>query len=212
VDPYENDDQTERLKKWWSNYGRSLILGIVLGSAALGGIKYWQHYQAERAEAASQLYEQMMLSFQRRAAAGVDEAGNKLMQDYAATPYAGKAALTMAKMRFDANDIETARRHLQWAMDKASETATRQVARLRLARLLLDRSELDAALELTNVKDQAGFEAEFQEIKGDILTAKGRADEAREAYRAALKQLAKESPYRQVLAMKLDDLGPEKTK
>jgi len=212
VDPYENDDQTERLKKWWSNYGRSLILGIVLGSAALGGIKYWQHYQAERAEAASQLYEQMMLSFQRRAAAGVDETGNKLMQDYAATPYAGKAALTMAKMRFDANDIETARRHLQWAMDKASEAATRQVARLRLARLLLDRSELDAALELTNVKDQAGFEAEFQEIKGDILTAKGRADEARAAYRAALKQLAKESPYRQVLAMKLDDLGPEKTK
>jgi len=212
VDPYENDDQTERLKKWWSNYGRSLILGIVLGSAALGGIKYWQHYQAERAEAASQLYEQMMLSFQKRAAAGVDETGNKLMQDYAATPYAGKAALTMAKMRFDANDIETARRHLQWALDKASETATRQVARLRLARLLLDRNELDAALELTNVKDQAGFEAEFQEIKGDILTAKGRADEARAAYRAALKQLAKESPYRQVLAMKLDDLGPEKTK
>jgi len=156
VDPYENDDQTERLKKWWSNYGRSLILGIVLGSAALGGIKYWQHYQAERAEAASQLYEQMMLSFQKRAAAGVDETGNKLMQDYAATPYAGKAALTMAKMRFDVNDIETARRHLQWALDKASETATRQVARLRLARLLLDRSELDAALELTNVKDQAG--------------------------------------------------------
>ena len=212
MDPYEHVDESEQLKKWWQSYGNALILGIVLGSTALGGLKYWQHYKAKQTEAASQLYEQLMQNFQRRAAADVDETGNKLVQDYASTPYAGKAALVMAKMRFDANDAKTARQHLQWAMDKATETATRQAARLRLARLLLDQGELDPALELTNVKDQTGFEADYLEIKGDILTAKGRADEARAAYRAALKHLAKESPYQQVLAMKLDDLGTEKIK
>lgn len=210
MDPYEHADETERLKKWWKSYGPALILGIALGSAALGGLKYWQYHRAKQAEAASQLYEQLTENFQRRAAAGVDETGNKLLQDYASTPYAGKAALIMAKVHFDKSDIPGARRHLQWAMDKASETATRQIARLRLARLLLDQGELDPALELVSGADPAGFEAEHQELKGDILLAKGRTDEARRAYRAALDRLSKDSPYQRVLAMKLDDLGPEK--
>lgn len=212
MDPYEHADASEKLKTWWKSYGNALILGIVLGSSALGGLKYWQHYQAKQTEAASKLYEQLLQNFQLRAAAKVDESGNKLMQEYASTPYAGKAALVLAKMRFDTNDLKTARQHLQWAMDKASEDAVRHVARLRLARLLLDQGELDAALELTNVKNQIGFEADYLEIKGDILTVKGRTDEARAAYRAALERLTKESPYQQVLAIKLDDLGPETAK
>ena len=212
MDPYEQSDASEKLKNWWKNYGNALILGIVLGSSALGGIKYWQHYTAKQTEAASQLYEQLTQNYQMRAAAKVDEIGNTLMQEYASTPYAGKAALVLAKMRFDNKDLKTARQHLQWAMDKASEAAVRHVARLRLARLLLDQAELDAALELTGVKDQGGFEADYLELKGDVLKAKGRNDEARTAYRAALEQLTKESPYRPVLAMKLDDLGPETIK
>jgi predicted negative regulator of RcsB-dependent stress response len=212
VDPYEDSDASEKLKKWWQTYGNALILGIVLGSSALGGLKYWQHYTAKQTEAASQLYEQLLQNFQLRAAAKVDDTGNKLMQEYASTPYAGKAALVLAKMRFETNDHKTARQHLQWARDKAGEDAVRHVASLRLARLLLDQGELDAALELSNAKDRGGFDADYLELKGDILTAKGRTDEARAAYRAALEQLTKESPYQQVLAMKLDDLGPEATK
>lgn len=212
MDPYENEDASERLKKWWRSYGNALILGIVLGSTALGSLKYWQHYKEKQSEAASQLYEQLIQNYQMRAAAKVDEAGNKLMQEYASTPYAGKAALIAAKMRFDNSDIKTARQHLQWAMDKSSELGTRQVARLRLARLVLDQGELDAALELVSVKEQSGFEADYFEIKGDILVAKGRVDEARAAYRAALEHLAKDSVYRQAMAMKLDDLGPESIK
>lgn len=212
MDPYEQSDASEKLRTWWKSYGNALILGIVLGSSALGGLKYWQHYQATKTEAASQLYEQLLQNFQLRAAAKIDESGNTLMQEYASTPYAGKAALVLAKLRFDGNDLKAARQHLQWAADNAKEDAVRHVARLRLARLLLDQGELDAALELANAKTQGGFEADYLEIKGDVLAAKGRGSEARAAYRAALEQLAKESPYRQVLAMKLDDLGPETAK
>ena len=212
MDPYEQSDASEKLRSWWQSYGNALILGIVLGSSALGGLKYWQYYQAKQTEAASQLYEQLLQNFQLRAAAKTDESGNKLMQEYSSTPYAGKAALVLAKMRFDTNDLKTARQHLLWATDNAREDAIRHVARLRLARLLLDQGELDAALELTDTKAQGGFEADYLEIKGDILTAKSRTDEARAAYRAALEQITKESPYRHVLAMKLDDLGPETAK
>jgi len=210
VDPYEHADESERLKRWWKSYGPALILGIALGSASLGGLKYWQYYKTSQAEAASQLYEQLTQNFQRRAVASVDETGNKLIQDYASTPYAGKAALIMAKMHFDSSDVQGARQHLRWAMDKATETATRHIARLRLARLLFDQGELDPALELAKIADTSGFEAQYQELKGDILLAKGRTDDARRAYRAALEQTAKESPYQQVLSMKLDDIGPEK--
>jgi predicted negative regulator of RcsB-dependent stress response len=61
------------------------------------------------------------------------------------------------------------------------------------------------------VKDQAGFEAEYAELKGDIYLAQGQREQARTAYREALKQLPAGSPYAPVLNMKLDDLGSEKS-
>jgi predicted negative regulator of RcsB-dependent stress response len=48
-------------------------------------------------------------------------------------------------------------------------------------------------------------------LKGDIYAGQGKNEEARAAFREALKRLPAGSPYAPVLNMKLDDLGPEKT-
>ena len=75
----------------------------------------------------------------------------------------------------------------------------------------LDSGNKDAALALLNVKDEGGFESEYEELRGDIYLAKGQRDEARAAYREALKHLTEGSPYARILNMKLDDLGPEQS-
>jgi predicted negative regulator of RcsB-dependent stress response len=80
---------------------------------------------------------------------------------------------------------------------------------LRLARILLDSGDKEAALALLTVKDRAGFEAEYEELKGDVHVSQGQREAARAAYREALKYLPSESPYAPILKMKLDDLGPE---
>jgi predicted negative regulator of RcsB-dependent stress response len=209
VSAYTDQDDIERLKDWWKNYGPALITGVVLGLLLLFGIKYWQHYKESRFVAAADLYDQLLQSQRLRQAEAVRTSGEKLMHEYAATPYAGLAALLLAQTRYQGGDVPGAKQHLKWAMEESASPATVHTARLRLARLLAGEGESEAALALIEVKDKAGFVTEYQELKGDLLVALNRHAEARAVYRDALKHLGSSS-YQSVLQMKLDELGPEK--
>ncbi len=204
-----HNEELEQLKAWWKEYGNYVFYGIVLGAAVIIGVNYWKQHQVQQTEAASALYEQMVSGAQQGKGEVVRAAGTKLLEDFPSSPYAGKAALFLAKASFEAGDKASARSQLQWAMDKAPEEATRHVARLRLGRLLLDQGEMDAAFALTQVDEKGAFTSEYEELRGDVLVRQGRNAEARSAYEAALQALPPDSRYARTLSMKLDDLGPE---
>ena len=206
---YADQEELDKLKDWWKNYGHALIAGVLLGAAILIGVRYWTQHKEQSHQAASVIYEQMMQSYRANKRDLVRYSGESLINDYASTPYAGMAALILARIDFDAGDMAAARKRLQWAVENADDAATVHAARLRLARLYLSGGEKDAALALLDVKDQAGFTTEYEELKGDIYAAQGKNQEARVAYGEALKRLPAGSPYAPVLNMKLDDLGPE---
>jgi predicted negative regulator of RcsB-dependent stress response len=211
LEDFNPDDQLASLKAWWKQYGTALITGIVIGLVLLVGGNYWKQFKIKRAETASQIYENLLADLQQRKTDAASTAAAKLMQDYDATPYAGKSALLMARQRFDAQDISGTRGHLEWAMKNASETQVRHVARLRLARLLLDQGDAATALTLAEIKDRDGFLSEYEELRGDILLAQGDRDGARRAYQTAIEKLTRSSSYLQELTMKRDNLGPGKT-
>lgn len=208
-DHYSDDEELQKLKTWWKTYGNPLLLGVALGVAVIWGNKYWTEYKNQQAEAASTLYDKLLADYRNKAFDTARESGGKLMEEYGATPYAGLAAMLLARISFDMDKIEDARRKLRWALDNASDEGTRHVARLRLARILANANEVDAALALLDVSDIAGFEADYYELRGDLAAAKGEKRRAREAYREALKHLNQFSSYRLVLNMKLDNLGLE---
>ncbi len=211
MEAHNPDDQLANLKDWWKQYGNALIAGVVIGVLLLVGGNYWKQYKIKRSEAASQLYETLLADLQQGKADAVGTVAAKLMQDYEATPYAGKSALLLARQRFDAKDIAGARTHLEWAMKNAVEAAVQHGARLRLAQLLLDQGETAAALALVTIKDRDGFISGYEEIKGDALLAQGDRDGARRAYQTAIEKLPRASSYLPALTMKRDNLGPEKT-
>lgn len=206
---YNPDDQVARIKTWWKQYGNALIAGVVIGALLLAGLNYWRQYRQQQAETASQLYQGLLAEFGQGRAQNAVATAEKLMQEYDSTPYAGKAALLLARLRFDAGDPAAARAPLEWAAKHAREAAVQHSARLRLGRLLLAQNEIDTVLSLTQVRDTGGFASEYEELKGDALLAKGDRDGARRAYQAALDRLTRGSSYGRLLAMKRDDLGPE---
>lgn len=209
TDPYSDDQELEKLKAWWKTYGNALLLGIALGLSILMGTKYWSHYKQERAEAASAIYDSLVNSYREKAFDQVREATDSLKRDYAATPYAGLAAMILARVSVEQGKNDDARRELQWTLDNATDGGAKHAARLRLARVLADAGEVDKALSLLDVNDIAGFELDYFELRGDLAVLKGNKQEAREAYRMALKELDEFSPYKSTLDMKLDALGPE---
>lgn len=207
MDQGNPEEEVERLKKFWNEYGNSLIAGVVIGVSALFGWRYWQQHTASQAIEASSLYTEVMMAMSQNRAQAAREPASKIVSDYQSTPYAGLAALALARLDYDAGDKAGAEKQLRTAMARASDDAVRHAATLRLARLLLDTGKADEALSLVETQDSGGFEPEYAELRGDILLAKGDRAGARSAYQQAVKALSPESPYLPLLTMKLDDSG-----
>lgn len=205
---YTEQEELEKLKSWWKNYGGSLITGVVLGLAILFGYRYWAEYRQTQREQASVLYEELVTQL-RSKKPEASAVGAKLIDEYDGTPYAGMAALLLARQAYEAGDKATARQHLEWVLANADDTPTEHAARLRLARLQFEAGELEAVAALIDVKDIVGFEPEYYELRGDVALAQGKRAAARSAYDEALKHLPAVSPYRSVLSMKRDDVAAE---
>ncbi len=208
---YDEQEDLENLKRWWKNYGNAVIFGVALGVAILLGVRYWNQHTEQSLQSASVLYEQMLQEYRAQKIDALRKTAESLIKDYASTPYAALAGLMLARLDYSVGDATAAIKHLQWTLDHAKDKATTHAARLRLTRIYISKGDKDAALNLLNVSDQTGFEAEYAEAKGDIYVIQGKPGDARLAYREALKYLPTTSPYVPVLNMKLDDLGPEKT-
>lgn len=204
---YSEDEQLEKLKAWWKSYGTALIAGVALGLAVLFGGRYWQHQQAENAAEASALFDQMVYSINENKKGNVENIGKKIINDFTRTPYAGLAALILARENYDQNEKDKAKKQLAWAIDNAREDGVRQVARLRLARIQLADDNLAGAEELLKKDPLVGFELEFYELKGDVLKKKGDISGARAAYGKAIAHAGSSGKYLNNLQMKIDDLG-----
>src|SRR5205814_7751958 len=102
VAAYTDQEEIERLKAWWKDYGGSLLIGVVIGLVLLFGNKYWTQYKEERRAAASELYTQLQTQMQESKADVARVSAGKLIEDYASTPYAGLAALALARLDVDA--------------------------------------------------------------------------------------------------------------
>jgi predicted negative regulator of RcsB-dependent stress response len=214
----EEQEQISELKTWWRMYGNLVTAALLAVSAAVVGWQAWNWYQGKQTAEASVIYAAAQKGAMERDAKRVREAAGELTEKYPGTAYAAMAALTSARMQFDAGDLKTARAQLQWVAEKARDKDLRDLGRLRLAHVLFDDKALDEALKLLAGEPVPAFAARFDELKGDILVAQNKKAEARSAYQAALtkqdaidkaagSQNGRETQYRGLLQMKLDSLG-----
>ncbi len=90
-------------------------------------------------------------------------------------------------------------------MEHADSAALRDLARLRLARALAADGRQQEALE--QLDDGGAYAGQMAELRADLLLELGREEEARSAYRAALNQNDITPTQRELIQIKLDDLG-----
>jgi len=197
------DEQVEALKKWWKENGKAIIGGAVLGLGLVGGWQAWKQHNQGQAELASAYYEEFMLAAKSGDKSALNQ-GERLLEKHGGSTYAQYAALELAAMYYKDGDHDKARERLQWVLDTASEPALKEVARLRLARLLLDAGQLDQAAGLVADTTDDSFAGEFAELRGDIALARGDKDKARAAYQEAL---LKDSGDAELIRMKLAEIG-----
>lgn len=200
------DQQIAAIKQWWKENGGSIVTGVVLGLAVLFGGKAWFAYQERNAQNASNIYAAMMRSLQAGDALNTGEKAGILLADYSGTPYATLGALALARIRLEEGSTGAARGQLQWVLDNSSSEIFRDIARLRLARVLIADGELDAAeATLGQAASAAAFTPLFTEVRGDIQRARGDLSAASDAYRQALAAMSPGSQERELLQLKYTD-------
>ena len=181
-----DDEKAEALKRWWSENGKSLIGGIVLGLALIFGYRGWNEHQANQAIHASAEYERLQSTIQRGDLVAAEKQLEIINKEYSNTNYDFFASLDLAKTYVNEGDFNAAKSQLENAVANVSDLGLKQLAESRLARVLLALDEVDAAQEIVNNAKKGAFAGEFAHIEADIHRSKGNVDEAKTAYRKAL--------------------------
>lgn len=209
------EEQLEAMKRWWDENGKNTVIAVVVAVAGYFGFEAWQDSARAAEEAASNKYQTLIeavvvapgtvLDDTQRATA--ESLANELKQQAADGFYGQSAALFIAKLAVESQELDKAEAELQWLLEQQPEQAMALVTRLRLARVQGAAGKFDQALATLQAVDAGSFAASYSEVRGDILLAKGQVETARTAYQLALQSLA-EGNFEQnkSIQMKLDDL------
>jgi predicted negative regulator of RcsB-dependent stress response len=204
----EEQEQVEELKAWWKQHGGLITAVVVAAALAFAGWQGWRWYQANQAAHASMLYETLSKAAQANDAKALRDAAGTLVESYPRTLYASMGALVAARYYFDRNDLKTAKAQLQWVMERSPSQDFKDLARLRMATVLLDEKAYDEALKTLDAKPAAAYEAQYAASRGDVLVAKNQAAEAKAAYKLALEKAdGRDGAFQESVRMRLEALG-----
>ncbi len=204
----EEQEQIDQLRAWWGKYGTLVSTGLLIAVIILGGWRGWQWYQNHQSGQARGYFEALEEATRQpgdESVARINAAMKTLRDEYAATDYAARGALVAAAALQTREQIPAARAQLEW-LAQSKNMALVPVAKLRLAGLLVDQKEYDAALAQLN-DAPAAFAGLFDDRRGDILAAQGKSAEARDAWKKALEAMGPASPLAPVVKLKIDALG-----
>lgn len=204
----EEQEQIDNIKAWWQQHGNRITWVVSALAVAVVAWQGWSWYQSQQAAQAGALFGALQQSLVKQDAQRVRTIAGELTEKFGGTAYAPMGTLMAAKLSFEAGDIKTARTQLAWVVANG-KNEIRDIARLRLAGVMLDEKAYDEALKELGNKPVSALTAAYAELKGDVLVAQGKADEARSSYQAALDAQPKgvQGPGPQLLRQKLDALG-----
>jgi predicted negative regulator of RcsB-dependent stress response len=199
-----DDEQLDRLREFWAQYGKPLMLGLAVGVALLASWFGWQTWQArQQTDAALAFHQIEQLSAAHQPQQAI-EAARKLAADHSGTVYAALALLVGAHESMGQNDPTKAAIYLQKIIDQTKEPAIVAVARLRLARVEWAQNKPDAALAtLKTQTPPASFVPLYDELTGDIEASQKHWAAARSAYAQALAGPGADTAF---IRIKLDNL------
>src|SRR5688500_2803833 len=152
---FEEQERLAEMKAWWED-NRIYVLGAAAAAViAFGGWKGWQAWQVRQDEDAAALFLPVTEAQRTGDPKKIAAAAEKVVAEQPGSFYASQSALIAAKAAFDAGNLDEARKHLEWTVNKGS-SVHRGVARVRLAAVLLEQKKYDEALKALDGNNDAG--------------------------------------------------------
>jgi predicted negative regulator of RcsB-dependent stress response len=204
----EEQEQVAELRAWWKQHGNLIVSVILAAALAFAGWQGWRWYSLTQAAQAAAHFDALAKAAQAGDAKTLRDASGTLLESFPRTLYASMGALVAARFHFDRNDFKSAKAQLDWVVEHAPSEDFRDLARLRLAAILLDEKAYDEALKALDAQHSPAYDSQFAALRGDVLVAKNQPAEARAAYQLALDKAGREQgAFRESVRMRLEALG-----
>ena len=199
-----DEEQLDALKRWWSQNGTWLVVALVVGIGAVVGWRWYDAHSADQIAASSELFQSYLDAEDDDARTALAE---ELATAFPASTYRAFTELDAARRALEDDDVATAEAALRRVVDGADAVIVRDLARVRLARLLHGEGQTEEAVALLGLVRSPGYSGLAAEVRGDIFQAQGDRENAHAAYQAALDAVDNQAE-RPLLAIKLADTAP----
>jgi predicted negative regulator of RcsB-dependent stress response len=205
----EEQEQLASLKAWWKDNGTLVVVTVAVAALAFAGWQGWQLWRDGQVRQAAIAYETVVKALATGDAKAVRDSSGALTENHPKTLYASMAALASARFHVERGELKNAKAQLQWVVERSASDEMRELARLRLAGILLDEKGLDEALRLLEAKHSPALAGQYAALRGDVLLAQKKTDEAKTAYRLALEKSdpQRHAAFRETVQIRLDALG-----
>ena len=186
----------------------TLVVAVVVGAAA--GWGYQRYRQTQHLEASAH-YQDGLKALSEGRMGDARQAFKAVVADYPGTSYAGMARVVRARLLHDDGSSEAALEVLEpLVTGEQGPTEARHIAVEETARIRWSQGKAEAALATLDGIAESAYQPSFFQLRGDLLAAADRPEEARSAYRRALEQPGAD-PLRSGLKARIDRLpGPAK--
>lgn len=195
-----DEEQLDKLRKWWQENGLMLAGAVVVSVLGLVGWNWFGQRQAAEIAGSSDLY----VDYLNASGTEREMVEATLNSEYPDSIYRVFVTLRNARAQMDAEDAAGALVTLEEALNLVDDDKLADVIRLRIARVQQELDQSEAALGTLGDVHSTGLRSRVQELKGDIHMARGERGLAHEAYSAALSE-AGEDAQRPLLELKVTD-------
>ena len=203
----QEQEQLDEFKAFWKQWGNLITWVITACLLAYAGWNGWGWYQRDQAAKASMMFDQL----DQAALAGDAERAGRVFNDmrdrFARTALTQHAGLLAARLQYEQGKPDAAKASLGWVAENAVEDEYRAIARLRLAGVLLDAKDYDAALKTLDGAQSKPFAGLVADRRGDVLAAQGKPELARAAYQTAWAAMSDKVDYKRLVEAKLTSMG-----
>ena len=184
-----NEDQiVEQFKNWWAQFGNYLITFLIIISVGVGGFRYWDTIQSNKAKDASVSFESVLELLNKGEKKKAQSLIKNIKQDFPNLAYTQLAMLLEANILVTENNYKEAEEILIELIDSDPIQGLTQVAASRLARLYLAQKKPEKAMEVISNKVMDKVEGGLWELRADIAAAMGENEKALVLYNQALEQ------------------------
>ncbi len=200
------DEALDRIRQLWGQYGKFILILSALLLTSFGGRSLWVSQKTSSAENASLNYSQLLLAVDQKRFEDAFAIGSEIIKTDPQSNYADLTSLFLAKISLEKGNNADAKNTLLDLIDSSSELRTNNIARERLARIILSEGKPDEAQQVLEEARSLDLTMHLLELQADIAKTQGKPKVALSLYQKAIAQNTGNGKVSDSLMLKINDV------